>query len=113
MTAGNASSSADGGSAPAASPAPAEAGDGEEERPQKYESEVAMSDEAGTVVFRYKSKFFHMVKDGSGKVSWEGRGVGLLLVRQRNDDSKKPFVTFTTEAVSVRTQLRRRVLLNE
>jgi hypothetical protein len=27
--------------------------------------------------------------------------VGTLMLRLRNDESKKPFVTFTTEAVSL------------
>lgn len=55
---------------------------------------------AGTIVFKAKSKFMHMVKSGD-KTNWESKGVGTFMLRVRNDDSKKPFVTFTTEAVGM------------
>jgi hypothetical protein len=72
--------------------------EGDDEGPKKFESEVAVSEEAGSIAFKAKAKFSHLVKDESGKSSWESKGMGTLMVRVRNDGSKKPFVTFTTEA---------------
>mmetsp|Transcript_16294 Transcript_16294/g.35220 ORF Transcript_16294/g.35220 Transcript_16294/m.35220 type:complete len:424 (+) Transcript_16294:29-1300(+) len=90
----------------AAAPAPGGAGGAqgdegedaaEEEAPAKFESEVGVSEEAGTVLFKTKAKFMHLVKDADGKASWEGKGVGTMMVRQR-PDALKFFLTFTTEA---------------
>ena len=57
-------------------------------------SEVAVSDEAGTISFKAKSKFRHL-----SNRNWDDKGVGTLMLRVRNDGSKKPFASFTTEAV--------------
>ena len=76
-----------------AAAAAAEEGEGEEE-PQKFQSEVAVSEESGSISFKGKAKFSHLAKG-----SWESKGVGTLMLRVRNDGSNKPFVTFTTEAV--------------
>ena len=46
--------------------------EGEEEAPQKFESEVGVNTEAGTVLFKAKSKFLHFVKVG-------GWGIKLQL----------------------------------
>jgi hypothetical protein len=89
---------ANAGGAPAG--AGAEEGEGEEEAPQKFESEVAVNEESGSIAFKGKAKFSHLAKDDTGKASWEGKGMGTLMLRVRNDGSNKPFVTFTTEAVS-------------
>ena len=72
-------------------PAAAEEEGGEEEQPQKFESEVAVSEEAGSILFKAKSKFSHLLNK-----AWEGKGVGTLMIRKRGSD--KPFITFTTEA---------------
>lgn len=88
------------GSAAAPTPA-AEGGEGEgeeDEGPKKFESEIATNEEGGTVLFKCKSKFLHLKKDADGKSSWDTKGLGLLMVRVK-DDPKKPFITFTTEAV--------------
>ncbi len=45
-----------------------------------------------------QAKFFHRVKDAAGNGSWDGKGMGTLMIRIRNDGSNKPFATFTTEA---------------
>lgn len=50
-----------------------------------------MSEESGSILFKAKSKFSHLVNQ-----AWEGKGVGTLMVRKRGSD--KPFITFTTEA---------------
>lgn len=119
--------------------------EGGEEEKQKYESEVAIDESAGKVLFREKAKMFVYDKkvrqrptgrsnvtrsfsmcglgyeggeaplslsdacplhrptaappqEGGADGTWESKGLGLLTIRQTNDDAKRPFMSLTTEA---------------
>ena len=54
-----------------------------------------MSEESGSISFKAKAKFSHLTAG-----AWDSKGVGTFMLRVRNDGSNKPFMTFTTEAVS-------------
>ncbi|KAG1680940.1 hypothetical protein FOA52_009899 [Chlamydomonas sp. UWO 241] len=71
--------------------------EGDDEAPQKFESEVEVNADSGSVLFKAKAKFNHLVKE-AGKSTWEGKGVGTLMLRTPKGVPGKPFVTFTTEA---------------
>ena len=60
--------------------------------------QVGVNDEMGALIFKCKSKFLHLKKEG-GKSEWQSKGVGSLLVRKPKDAGAKPFVSFTTESV--------------
>jgi hypothetical protein len=46
-----------------------------------------------------QAKFLVYLKEENKPPTWDARGVGLLMIRSPKEQGK-PFITFTTEAVS-------------
>lgn len=53
------------------------------------------------VLFSSKARLHVRVKKGGAPNDWEGRGIGMLTVRQpKQGDSNKTYIMFSTDVVS-------------
>eukprot|EP00882_Tetradesmus_deserticola_P024206 GHRQ01026443.1.p1 GENE.GHRQ01026443.1~~GHRQ01026443.1.p1 ORF type:complete len:180 (+),score=93.32 GHRQ01026443.1:278-817(+) len=85
------------GSAAAAGGAEADAAD--EEAPPKFKPELKVDEAVWNVLFSNKARLHVRVKKDNGAADWEGRGLGMLTVRQpkQGSSSGKTYVMFSTD----------------
>lgn len=76
-------------------------GDADEEAPAKFTPEIKVDEEKWHVLFNNKARLHVRLPKGSGGGDWEGRGVGMVTLRQpkEGDSLGRACVMFSTEVV--------------
>ncbi|WIA08853.1 hypothetical protein OEZ85_008274 [Tetradesmus obliquus] len=74
-------------------------GDADEEAPAKFTPEIKVDEEKWHVLFNNKARLHVRLPKGSGGGDWEGRGVGMVTLRQPKEGDRlgRACVMFSTE----------------
>ncbi|KAF6259297.1 hypothetical protein COO60DRAFT_1626145 [Scenedesmus sp. NREL 46B-D3] len=79
-------------------PAPSAAQAAPTEAAPKFKPELKVDEAVWNVLFSSKARLHVRVKKGGAPNDWEGRGIGMLTVRQpKQGDSNKTYIMFSTD----------------